>query len=122
MWGARDQKIRQNRVEKNVATASLIVFDDNFSKTVGANSTNAQAVKEYLIAREQLVIMFEDAKRESGRTTLEAADNAYIAELRDNLVKVLDTRYPGFQRVHDIYFNDDPLTPITQYQTGYGFN
>jgi hypothetical protein len=122
VWGARDQKIRQNRVEKNVAAASLIVFDDKFAETVGANSTVAQAVKEYLIARQELIVMFEEAKRSSGRTTLEAADNAYIADLRDNLVAVLESRYPGFQRVYDVYFNDDPLTPITQYQTGYGFN
>jgi hypothetical protein len=98
------------------------VFDDNFSNTVGANSPISQAVKEYLIARQELLIMFEQAKQESGRTTLEAADNAYIAEMRDNVVSILETKYPGFQRVHDIYFNNDPLTPITQYQTGYGFN
>jgi hypothetical protein len=122
LWGARDKKIRQNRVEKNIAAASLIVFDDNFSKTVGENSTIPQAVKEYLVARQELLVMFEEAKLASGRTTLEAADNAYIAEIRDNLVSILDTKYPGFQRVYDIYFNNDPLTPITQYQTGYGFN
>jgi hypothetical protein len=122
VWGARDKKIRQNRVEKNVAAASLIVFDNNFSKTVGVNSPISQAVKEYLIGRQELIIMFEEAKQESGRTTLEAADNAYIAEMRDNFVSILETRYPGFQRVYDIYFNNDPLTPITQYETGYGFN
>ena len=122
IWGARDKKIRQNRVEKNIAAASLIVFDDNFIETVGANSSISKAVKEYLIGRQELLIMFEQAKQESGRTTLEAADNAYIAEMRDNLVSIIEARYPGFQRVHDIYFNNDPLTPITQYETGYGFN
>ena len=90
-------------------------------ETVGKNNPMALAIAEYLRGRVTMQEKFAEAVAISGNTTIDASRNAYIAELRDNYVKALEQKYPGFQRVHDIYFNNDKLTDISIYQTGYGF-
>ena len=121
LWMVRDQKIRQNRVEKNLSAAALVVSDSTYMETVGKNNPMALAIAEYLRGRVTMQEKFAEAVAISGNTTIDASRNAYIAELRDNYVKALEQKYPGFQRVHDIYFNNDKLTDISIYQTGYGF-
>ena len=121
IWGARDETMRRNRVEKNIATAALILSDSNYMETVGTKNPMALATAEYLRGRVKLMEEFERARAKSGKTTLDAEGNAYVADLRDNYVKALDQKYPGFQRVHNIYFNNDKLNDTLKYQTGYGF-
>ena len=121
MWGARDKQIRQNRVEKNIAAAQLVLSNSKYMETVGTNNPMALATAEYLRGR---VVLQEELARAvaiSGNTTIDASKNAYVAELRDNYVAALDKKYPGFQRVHDIYFNNDKLNDTSIYQTGYAF-
>jgi hypothetical protein len=90
-------------------------------ETVGSKNPMALATAEYLRGRVKLMEEFERARAKSGKNTLDAEDNAYVADLRDNYVKALDQKYPGFQRVHNIYFNNDKLNDTLKYQTGYGF-
>ena len=121
IWSARDETIRQNRVEKNLSAAQLIVSNSNYMSTVGSKNPMALATAEYLRGRKTLQKQLAIAIENSGNTTIDASKNAYVAELRDNYVKALDAKYPGFQRVHDIYFNNDKLNDIAIYETGYGF-
>ena len=121
IWSARDETIRQNRVEKNLSAAQLIVSNSNYMSTVGSKNPMALATAEYLRGRVVLQEQLAIAVAASGNTTIDASKNAYVAELRDNYVKALDAKYPGFQRVHDIYFNNDKLNDIEIYETGYGF-
>jgi hypothetical protein len=121
IWAAREQKIRQNRVEKNLAAASVIVTDAKYMETFGKDNPVALAVAEYLRGRVKLQAKLAEAIAISGNTTIDAKNNAYVAEMRDEYVKALDARYPGFQRVHEIYFNNDKLQDISIYQNVYGF-
>ena len=122
MWAVRDRTIRLDRVEKNLFAAQSILSDSNYMSTVGQKNPIALATAEYLRGREVLVEELKRATAISGNTTIDAQSNAYVAELRDNYVAALEKKYPGFQRVHEIYFNNDKLLDNTQkYQTGYGF-
>ena len=121
LWLARDENMRRNRVEKNLAAATLVLSDSNYMKTVGTKNPMAMATAEYLRGRVRLQEELARAIAASGNTTIEASKNAYVADLRDNYVKALDKKYPGFQRVHDIYFNNDKLNDLSMYQTSYGF-
>jgi len=121
LWLARDENMRRNRVEKNLASATLIVLDSNYMDTVGSKNPMALATAEYLRGRVRLQEELDRAIARSGKTTIDALGNAYVADLRDNYVKELEQKYPGFQRVHDIYFNNDKLNDISMYQTSYGF-
>jgi hypothetical protein len=121
LWLARDEVMRRNRVEKNLAAATLVLSDAKYMETVGNNNPMAMATAEYLRGRVKLQEELERAIAASGNTTIDASRNAYVADLRDNYVKALDQKYPGFQRVHDIYFNNDKLEKLDKYETGYGF-
>jgi hypothetical protein len=121
LWLARDEVMRRNRVEKNLAAATLVLSDAKYMETVGNNNPMAMATAEYLRGRVKLQEELERAIAASGNTTIDASKNAYVADLRDNYVKALDQKYPGFQRVHDIYFNNDKLNDTSIYQTGYAF-
>jgi hypothetical protein len=121
LWLARDENMRRNRVEKNLAAAMLVVSDSNYMDTIASKNPMALATAEYLRGRVKLQGELEKAIERSGYTTIDAQDNAYVAQLRDEYVKALEQRYPGFQRVHDIYFNNDKLNDISMYQTSYGF-
>lgn len=121
LWLARDENMRRNRVEKNLAAATLVLSDSKYMETVGVNNPMAMATAEYLRGRVKLQEELERAIAISGNTTIDASRNAYVADLRDNYVKALDQKYPGFQRVHDIYFNNDKLEKLDKYETGYGF-
>jgi hypothetical protein len=113
--------MRRNRVEKNIAAAKLILSNSKYMETVGNNNPMALATAEYLRGRVALQEELARAIARSGNVTIDASKNAYVAELRDNYVAALDKKYPGFQRVHDIYFNNDKLNDISIYETGYGF-
>jgi hypothetical protein len=121
MWAVRDRTIRLDRVEKNLFAAQSILSDSNYMSTVGSKNPIALATAEYLRGREVLAQELQRAIAVSGNTTIDAQSNAYVAELRDNYVAALEKKYPGFQRVHEIYFNNDKLLDIQKYQTGYGF-
>lgn len=121
IWATREQKIRQNRVEKNLAAAAVILSDPTYMETVGNNNPVAKGIAEYLRGRVKLQKELEKAKAISGNKTIDASKNAYVAQLRDDYVKALDAKYPGFQRVHEIYFNNDKLEDISIYQNVYGF-
>jgi hypothetical protein len=120
-WLVRDRTIRLDRVEKNLFAAQTIVNDSNYMSTVGSKNPVALAVAEYLRGRVKLQEELARASAASGYKTIDAQDNAYVAQLRDNYVASLEQKYPGFQRVHEIYFNNDKLAPIEFYATGYGF-
>jgi hypothetical protein len=121
MWLVRDRTIRLDRVEKNLFAAQTILSDPQYMSTVGEKNPIALATAEYLRGRVKLQEELARAVALSGNTTVEAQDNAYVAELRDNYVAALEQKYPGFKRVHEIYFNNDKLNDISFYQTGYGF-
>jgi hypothetical protein len=89
--------------------------------TVGEKNPMALATAEYLRGRAKLQEELARAIAISGNTTIDAQSNSYVADLRDNYVAALDKKYPGFQRVHEIYFNNDKLLDIQKYQIGYGF-
>jgi len=120
-WLVRDRNIRLDRVEKNLFAAQTIVNDQKYMSTVGSKNPVALAIAEYLDGRVKLQEELERAKARSGYKTVDAQDNAYVAALRDNYVDALEQKYPGFKRVHEIYFNNDKLNPIEFYATGYGF-
>jgi hypothetical protein len=120
-WLVRDRNIRLDRVERNLFAAQTIVNDPQYMSTVGAKNPVALAIAEYMGGRVQLQEELARASAASGYKTIEAQDNAYVAELRDNYVNALEQKYPGFKRVHEIYFNNDKLNPIEFYATGYGF-
>jgi hypothetical protein len=122
MWLVRDRTIRLDRVEKNLFAAQTILSDPQYMSTVGEKNPIALATAEYLRGRVKLQEELARAVALSGNTTVEAQDNAYVAELRDNYVAALEQKYPGFKRVHEIYFNNDKLNDISFYQTGYGYN
>lgn len=115
IWAERQVTLRVNRVEKNLAAAQMIITDPNFKNTVGAKNSMAPAVREYLKARQSLIEELDRARAASGRKTIGAKANAYVEELRDNVVAEIDRAYPGFQRVFDIYFSGDKLNDISIY-------
>jgi hypothetical protein len=121
LWLVRDRNIRLDRVEKNLFAAQAIVNDPQYMATVGKKNPVALAIAEYMSGRVMLQQELERASAASGYKTIDAQDNAYVAELRDNYVNALEQKYPGFKRVHEIYFNNDKLNPIEFYATGYGF-
>ena len=121
LWLVRDRTIRLDRVEKNLFAAQTIVNDSQYMSTVGSKNPVALAIAEYLEGRKVLQEELARATSRTGYTTINAQDNAYIAQLRDDYVGVLEQKYPGFKRVHEIYFNNDKLAPIEFYATGYGF-
>jgi hypothetical protein len=121
MWAVRDKNIRQDRVEKNLFAAQFVLSDPQYMSTVGEKNPMALATAEYLRGRAKLQEELARAIAISGNTTIDAQSNSYVADLRDNYVAALDKKYPGFQRVHEIYFNNDKLLDIQKYQIGYGF-
>lgn len=121
LWLARPETMRRNRVERNLSAATLVISNSNYMSTVGSKNPMAMATAEYLRGRVKLQEELARAIAASGNTTITASRNAYVADLRDNYVKALEQKYPGFQRVHDIYFNNDGLEDISKYQASYGF-
>ena len=121
LWGARDVTSRQNRVDKNVALVQEMLSNSNYMNTVGKNIPTVTAMQEYVKARGKLMAELEVAKEASGRKTVDARANAYVGEALDLVVSELDRMYPGFRRVHDIYFNGDKLGDVSVYTSGYGY-
>ena len=121
LWGARDVTSRQNRVDKNVALVQEMLSNSNYMNTVGKNIPTVTAMQEYIKARGKLMAELEVAKEASGRKTIDARANAYVGEALDLVVSELDRMYPGFRRVHDIYFNGDKLGDVSVYTSGYGY-
>jgi hypothetical protein len=121
LWTAAQRNMRMNRVELNLAAASIFVNNTAYMTNTGMSINEVQGIAIYLRERQNLIAELAVARKASGRETLDARDNQYVAAMRDDLVAEIDKQHPGFQRVFDIYFNGDKLNDISKYLAAYSY-